>query len=219
MRTTEVYAKLIHLNRLAFTTREVSSLLKVGESAAYYFLSQLVKDGLLVRVKRGLWGIVNRLTPYALPEYLTSPYPSYISLWTAMHHHGMVTQIPRIIYVVSVDRPKRITTALGTFQVHKISPELFGGFELKNGGKVATAEKSLFDTVYILGIWRKRTVRLPELELPEEFDTRKLQEWVERIPERRLRSVTAHHLERVLPRNRAASKDEVPITTDSTRTG
>lgn len=203
MRATEAYAKFLQFGRPVLTTREASALLKVGTFATIGLLGQLARHGLMTRLRRGMWGIAGRLTPYSLPEYLTAPYPSYVSLWTALHVHGMITQIPRIIYLVSLGRPRRIRTESGTYEVHRIMPDLFGGFRPHNGGKIGTPEKALFDTVYILGFRGKRSVRLPELELPDNFNEMELKKWIERIPSKRLKTLTAFQLERCLATARA----------------
>ncbi len=198
MRTTEAYAKLLKFGNPILTTREASGWLRVGNAATMNLLRQLAKHGLVVRVRRGLWGIAGQLNPYDLPAHLTVPYPSYVSLWTALYHHGMIAQIPRIIYLVSLDRPKRIKTSIATYEVHRINAELFGGFAVQDHAKIAVPEKALFDTVYILGIRGKRSLRLPELELPSAFNEAGLKEWILRIPSRRLRTLTEAQLVRVV---------------------
>ena len=45
------------------------------------------------------------------------------------------------MYAVSLARTQRITTRVGTFSIHHLAPEVFGGFEeMPAGTKLATAE-------------------------------------------------------------------------------
>jgi hypothetical protein len=41
----------------------------------------------------------------------------------------MVSQIPEMTYLVSLARTGRVDTHIGTYSVHHVAPELFGGFE------------------------------------------------------------------------------------------
>jgi hypothetical protein len=111
----------------------------------------------------------------------------------------MIEQIPRGVFAVSLDRPKTIDTQLGQFQIHHVHPDLFGGFEGETGTRagIARPEKALFDTVYLFSV-RQGTVTLPELELSEDFDTGALDRWIDAIPSRRLRTMTANSLARLI---------------------
>ncbi|MFH1474443.1 MAG: hypothetical protein ABIG85_01140, partial [Chloroflexota bacterium] len=60
------------------------------------------------------------------------------------NHHGMIDQLPREVSVASLDRARRITTTLGTFAIHHLPPELFGGWAETPRGPVATPEKAIF---------------------------------------------------------------------------
>ena len=130
---------------------------------------------------------------------LTRPYPSYISLWSALFDHGMLDQIPRSVYATSLDRPQTIKTSIGEYRIHHVHPDLFGGFEGQTAVRAgrATPEKALFDTVYVLST-RSGTVTLPELELPSNFDDAELRHWLGLVPSSRIRSMTERNLTRIL---------------------
>jgi hypothetical protein len=78
----------------------------------------------------------------------------------------MIEQIPRQISVASLDRAQRITTSVGTYSVHHLAPELFGGYRgSEKTGYLATPEKALFDTVYVRAAAGSRAF-FPELCSP-----------------------------------------------------
>lgn len=187
MRATEAYTKILALDRPVVSTAEVSSLLGIHADTASQLLARLARDGLVIRLRRGLWAIGSGLNPYVLAPFLTAPYPAYISTWTALYHHGMIDQIPRGIYVVSLDRAKRIVTSLGTFVVQRINPQLFDGYEAKDGVSMAVPEKALFDTVYLAAVRGKRHAFFPEIEIPGKFSESKVRNWIRRITLPRLR--------------------------------
>ncbi len=57
-----------------------------------------VPSSLASPVRHGTWWVGATVDAYRLPEYLTAPLPSYLSLQTALHLRGMVEQIPEVLY-------------------------------------------------------------------------------------------------------------------------
>ena len=196
MSATEAFARLSRLGSPALRTSDAAAALGLSASAASVTLSRLAKAGLIKRVRSGTWWIGERLDPLRLPEFLTAPLPSYVSLLSALSIHGMIEQLPQITFAVSLARTQRITTSVGVVSVHHIDPELFGGLvALPSGVKVATPEKALFDLAYLSGGRSRRFTSLPELELPPRFRRRELTHWLNRIASVRARTLTSARLD------------------------
>ncbi len=199
MNAIEALARLQSLNIPVLDTADIAAALKQSPSAANKTVSRLAAAGLMTPVRHGVWWVGHQVNLYRLPEFLTAPMPSYLSLQTALHLHGMVEQIPDVLYVVSLARAQRITTKVGVISVHRIAPELFGGFEeLKDGVKLATAEKALFDLAYLSAGRSRMFAAVPELEIPKTFRMRVLRHWVARIPSSRSRTIVERHLDKWL---------------------
>jgi predicted transcriptional regulator of viral defense system len=200
MRTTDAYVRLLTLRQPVLTTRDAAVVWGTTLPTAVRTLTRLAKSGLVVKIRQGIWQLGREpADPTFVLPVLTNPYPSYVSGWNALSRHGMIEQIPRGIFAVSLDRPKTVDTEVGQFQIHHLHPDLFGGFEGETGIRagIARPEKALFDTVYLFSV-RQGKVTLPELELPEEFDTTELQRWIEAIPSGRLQTMTANSLARLV---------------------
>lgn len=194
MNTTDALADLLRLDRPVFSTREAAVRLGVPVSRASQLLGSLQDSGLSLRLRRGLWTLRRDLDPFSVPPYLTEPFPAYVSLWSALARHGMIEQVPRQIFVASLARTQTARTSLGDFSIHHLAPELFGGFrDESSGSHLATPEKALFDTVYVLAPGGGR-IHLPELELPERFREATLDEWAGRIESTRLRTMVRREL-------------------------
>lgn len=194
MKPTDAYADLLRLNRPVVETREAATRLGLSVPAASQQLRSLERSGIVRRLRRGLWLLQLDIEPFALPAYLTVPFPAYVSLWSALARHAMIEQVPRQVYVASLARTQQIPTSMGDFSIHHLAPELFGGYvQLDGGGHLASPEKALFDTIYLLTP-RGGEVRLPELELPEDFDERRLDAWTQRIQRSRLRTMVSRRL-------------------------
>ncbi|MBI4701979.1 MAG: hypothetical protein HY744_12645 [Deltaproteobacteria bacterium] len=184
------------------TTADASAALGLSIGAASQTLRRLQAAGLLWRIRKGLWALAEPTEPLALAEHLTAPYQSYVSLQTALYLHGMIEQIPALTYLVSLSRSHRVRTSVGTFSVHRIGPEFFGGFDVLPGSgvKLATAEKALLDVLYLSGTRSRLFAALPEIELPRSFRHRAARAWIARIPSPRLRSLVGRRFERLLGR-------------------
>ena len=181
----------------AFTTSDAAARLGLSVEAASKTLRRLAAAGLARLVRRGLWTIHERIEPLALAEYLTAPHPSYVSLQTALRLHGMIEQIPSVVYVVSLARSHRIPPANGQFTLHRVAPSVLGGLELSasSGVKVATPEKALLDLCYLSGGRSRLFASLPELTLPPGFRRGAARAWIARIPSARLRTLVTRRFE------------------------
>ena len=200
MKPTDAYADLLRLNRPVVETREAATRLGLSVPAASQQLRSLERSDIVRRLRRGLWLLRPDIEPFALPAYLTAPLPAYVSLWSALTRHAMIEQVPRQVYVASLARTQQVRTSIGDFSIHHLAPELFGGYvQIDGGGYLATPEKALFDTIYLLTP-RGGQIRLPELQLPEEFDERQLDEWTQRIQRPRLRTMVSRELTMALRR-------------------
>lgn len=129
-----------------------------------------------------------------------APYPCYVSLQTALYHHGMIDQISRVITVVSLARTCLLRTPLATVSVHHIAPEFFFGFEMdaKTEVKMATPEKALLDVFYLKPAKSLRFKTPPEIEMPESFNAKNAFAMIERIPSASRRTIVAEALRALL---------------------
>jgi predicted transcriptional regulator of viral defense system len=191
----DAYSALRKLGATVVSTSDAAALLQQSTSAAAKTLSRLAGAGLIQPVRHGMFWMDGPVDPYRLPQYLTAPLESYVSLQSALHVHGLIDQIPSVYYVVSLARTQRITTRAGTFSVHHVDPVLFGGYvERESGVKLATPEKALFDFAYLSTTRTRLFTALPELELPKPFRRAELRRWLAKISSERLRTITQRKL-------------------------
>jgi predicted transcriptional regulator of viral defense system len=193
----EAFARLRGLGVPVLRTADAAAALRLSPYAASKALSRLAESELVVQVRHGTWWIDGKPDPYRLVDFLTAPLPSYLSLQTALQLHGMVEQIPVVFYAVSLARTQTIRTGVGTFSLHHITPVLFGGFEsTREGVKLATPEKAIFDLAYLSGGRSRLFTSAPEMELPRGFRWEEVERWVGRIRSARGRTLVLTRLER-----------------------
>jgi hypothetical protein len=182
------------------TTEEAALALGVTRSAASHTLRRLERAELVQRVRHGLWVVNPPVEPLLLLEYLTALLPSYVSFQTALFLHGMISQIPEVIYVASLAQTRRIKTRVGTFSIHRLAPRFFGGFVIvpESGVRLATPEKGLLDTLYLVPARSRLFARLPEVELPDTFNRAEAERWIRRIPAGPRRVMVSQRLDLLL---------------------
>lgn len=204
MKAVDAYADLRRFGKPVVTTEDAAQRLKTSLSAASRILRRLETSGLIRSIRHGLWSLSTEVEPLALPEYLTAPFPAYVSLQSALYFHGMINQIPQVIYVVSMGRTRRVSTSSGTYSIHRIAPEFFGGYRIdsKHDIKMATPEKALLDVLYLASARSLLFARLPELELPRTFNQRECRRWIAKIPAAYRRRMVVTRLEAILATRR-----------------
>lgn len=196
----ETHARILRMGSSVFRTADVAAYLAISNTAASRLLARLVAASHLLKLRHGLWAVPGKLDPLALPSYLTAPFPSYVSLQSALYYHGLISQIPSVIYAVSVGRTQMHQTPLGTVSIHHLQPEYFFGFEvMENGGvSIATAEKALLDYLYLKPARSNLFRALPELGLPPRFNVTSARRMIQRIPSERRRTLVARSFDDLL---------------------
>ena len=91
--------------------RDVAARAEIPEGYVRWLLSQMVHNGWLIRLRRGLYamsGVASgeiSVHPFLIATRLVSP--SAISHWSALSYHGLTDQVPR---VVTAFTPKKVVT-------------------------------------------------------------------------------------------------------------
>ncbi len=200
MRLIDVQHQIKQLNMPIFTTNDLATTLNITTSHASHILARLMAAQFLSRLGKGLWCVTEDVEPLKLPEYLTAPFPSYISLQSALYYHGMISQIPEVIYAVSLARTKVYTTSFATISVHHIPAVFFCDYTLQGDKhiKLATPEKALVDFLYLRPAKNALFRRLPELTLPSTFNKKHALDLTNKIPSRIRRTMTQRLLMNII---------------------
>jgi len=203
MNTPSVTKAIRAMEQPVFTTREIALVSGRSLSAAGQSLKRLAKQEIVVRVKRGLWADVGdpRFSPFLLIGHLLPSHRAYLSFLSALHLHGMISQIPQVITIASTVHSRTVRTPAGIFQIHQIAPSFFTGFDWYRGtGEflIAEPEKALADCLYISGRKGKKYGFFPEITFPKNFRKAKVRDWLGKISDRRLRKNALDKLERLL---------------------
>ena len=190
MNLNNILFQLKNTGQSFLATSDVMALLGIRKDHASHILSRLEAEGHLVKLKRGLWCFPGKTSPYFVVGLVTSPFPSYISLQSALYLHGMISQISEMTYCVSVARTRLYRTDLGDISVHHISEDFFFGYyEDSNGAKIASPEKALLDFFYLSPAKTRLFCILPELEIPKGFSVKRAIRMIDKLPASRRKSI------------------------------
>jgi len=169
-----------------FTTRQIAALRGGSLSATSQALARMEQRGLVKKVTRGVWCIPDdpRFSPYSLVPLLSGGHRAYVSLISALHLHGLIEQIPAIVFAVTTGHTRVRKTSVGSYSYHRIHPQFFAGFDWygkRQDFLVATPEKALVDSLYLSSRKGKRFRFFPEINLGAGFNFNRAGEWAERI--------------------------------------
>lgn len=173
------YELLLSEEFIVFSTRAFAVASGVSLSAATRQLGRYAARGLLVRLTRGIWA--NTKHPYfsplcAVPALLGTE-QGYVSFLTALHLHGIVSQIPATTQIATTGPSRLLRSPIGQFEFFHIQPRLMTTgvmwSETRCPYRIATPEKALLDTLYLSTRKGRRFRMLPELELGRGFNQRR----------------------------------------------
>lgn len=200
MTLSEALRKIKAIAQPVFRTADVLAALDIQKSHASKLLHRLAKHGHVLRLKRGLWAMPESLEPLAIVQHLTAPFPSYVSLQSALYYHGMISQVPEVIYCVSLARTRTYETPIAAVSVHHIPGSFYFGYEERGESHVRMAlpEKALLDFLYLSPSRSRLFAALPEVEFPPKFSIKRTHNMIRKISDLRRRSLVLNRFKQLL---------------------
>ncbi len=140
--------------KLYFTTQDVAEIFNIKYASAKVLCTRYVEKGIFIRLKRNFYISSNIIDYLREEDFLkianSLQIPSYISLFTALSHYGVLKERSgTFIESVCLKRTKIIDLGTIFFNFFKIKKEFFNGFIEKNGILIAEKEKAFIDSVYL----------------------------------------------------------------------
>ena len=207
MAETTILGSMVRLARPVFTTAEVQAIRGGSLSSIVQSLSALARQGVVARIRRGLWALkmgtaAENSFPYALLPYIVPAGRGYVSFTSALHLHGIIGQIPQAVTVASPTHTRTVHTSMGTFFIHRIAPSFFKGYDWYRGTGsflIAEPEKALVDCLYISTRRNKRFAYFPEMDFPRSFSPARARAWARQIPYSHIRVNVLKKLSEICP--------------------
>jgi predicted transcriptional regulator of viral defense system len=133
-----------------FTFNDAVRISGRGRAYVRLMLFRMIKRGELQRAERGVY-YTKKADPLEVASNIS--HPSYVSLMAALNYHGVTTQMPIVIDIVTSKRHRPI--ALEGIRSNRIvfrtldRRKIFGFYRDRNNINVAELEKALVDSLYL----------------------------------------------------------------------
>ena len=169
-----------------FPTWHYAALCGTRVDAASRQLGRLAREGVVVRLTRGVWAQPEhpRFTPFAAVPLLVGHEHGYVSFLSALHLHGLISQIPGSIQVATTGHARHLDTPFARYEFLRIQPSMMReGLDTSVTDppyNIATAAKALLDTLYIATRKGRRFAHLPEVDMAE-VDEAALRQLLDRL--------------------------------------
>ena len=180
-------------------------------------LSRWLAAGRIHRLRRGLYSLAppyRKVVPHPFLIANRLEAGSYVSLQSALAHHGLIPRYLPATTSVSAGRTTSWDTPLGRFEQRHLRPDLVTGCRPVRLGKrqralVATPEKALLDLVYLTNAGESRAY-LGELRLRnlKTLDLAELDRLAEASRKPKLRRAAARIAEMAKAKSRSTGRAE-----------
>lgn len=189
-----VREELLNRGIRVFTPLEFRRIFPKPQEQIQYFLESQTRQGLLTRLKKGLYALKTDLP--GDEEIANALYkPSYLSFEYAMAKYGIIPESPYNLTSATTNPTRLFTHDHQAFSYFTIKQESYTGYFLDTVGDkkvlIAEAEKALVDYLYFVAIgqrfWNDRfdVSQLDKnkvIEYAKLFDRDKILELVEKLP-------------------------------------
>lgn len=141
-----------------FTPLAFTRLFGATPTQTKYFLEEQARNGLLVRLKRGLYAL--QTEPLAEQEIANALYqPSYLSFEYALAFYNILPEMPHLI-TSATTKPTRLFSVAGReYAYHTLKPAAYTGYtrHILSGRPVLMAEpeKAVADYLYYVSLGKK----------------------------------------------------------------
>jgi len=163
MKGIELLKILQKINKPFYTIPDLEKITNLPRNSLYVALKRWETGEIIERVSQGIYipmGANVSLENVAAQLYI----PNYLSFESALTKYGILNLIPYTLTFATTRKTKKYTLRKQKIEFRQISPELFFGFEMKNGIYIASPEKAFLDQVYF-ATRGKTTLDLDELDI------------------------------------------------------
>ena len=179
MKSINLLKILQKINKPFYTITDLEKITSLPRISLYVALKRWVSGGVIERVAQGIYlpmGSVISMENVAVQLYI----PNYLSFESALAKYGILNLIPYTLTFATTRKTRRYILQKQEVEFRQIAPELFFGFEIRNGIYIATPEKAFLDQVYFVARG-KATLDLDELDI-KKLSTKTLKDYSKQFP-------------------------------------
>lgn len=141
-----------------FTNQQFALIFGLSPYKAEYSLNRLVKEGLLARLKKGVY--ILKINPPSEEEIANVLYkPSYISFEYALAYYNIIPEMTYQITSATTKPTRLFDVGHIAFAYYTIKSEAYTGYTMAQRGEkrfyIAEPEKALVDYLYIISLGQR----------------------------------------------------------------
>src|SRR3989338_2933664 len=141
-----------------FTNQQFALIFDLSPYQVEYSLNRLVKEGLLTRLKKGVY--VLKINPPSEEEIANVLYkPSYISFEYALSYYNIIPEMSYHITSATTKATRLFAVFNNSFAYYTIKKDAYTGYILKQRSQrrfyIAEPEKALADYLYIISLGQR----------------------------------------------------------------
>lgn len=131
-----------------FTLQDIKKVSSLDANSLRVSMNRLVRRGEIERIFRGFYSSDGALVNWekmACEIYQ----PAYVSFESALSFYNILSQKPMQITLATTNRSKKINLAGRVVVYRRLKPNLFWGYQRKDGFLLADPEKAFLDLAYL----------------------------------------------------------------------
>ena len=179
MKGLELIKTLQKINKPFYTIADLEKITSLPRNSLYVSLKRWESGGVIERVAQGIYipmGGGISIENVAAQLYI----PNYLSFEYALARYGILNLVPYTLTFATTRKTKNYLLQKKRIEFRQISPELFFGFEMKNGIYIASPEKAFLDQVYF-ATRGKASLNFDELDI-KKLSMKSLKELSRKFP-------------------------------------
>ena len=158
MKQFKVREELLDRKMRIFTPSQFSQIFGILAYKTKYYLEKWTREGFLVRLKQGLYGLKSDLP--SEEEIANRLYMhSYLSFEYALAYYNILPEMPYVVTSATTKPTRNLIVGPKTFVYFKIKQQAYTGYVLTKIGEksflIADPQKALVDYLYFVALGKK----------------------------------------------------------------
>lgn len=152
----EFLTRLKNIGKLYYSISDLIKVTGLARDSLYVALSRYVKKKVIIRLTAGIYILpeqYDRLETIANELYS----PSYLSFESALSRYGIISQVPYSLTFATTRKSLRRSLAETHVEYRSIKAQLFTGYENNGSIFIATPEKAILDSLYLVSFGKSMT--------------------------------------------------------------
>ncbi len=145
-REAQILTEMEEREMIIFSATDVKRFLNISRLNTHGILARMMKKELIERLERDRYITRDNWDSLDIYEIVSSmQLPAYLAYYSALHFHGLTTQVPRTVYMAATVRKRNMTIRGQKIKFVKIGDSMFFGYQRYGNIIASDPEKTIID--------------------------------------------------------------------------